>query len=100
MNIYGNCIKYNHPGGKVKTRFDYLGVSDGTVRYRWTISDTGIGMSQEFLEHIFEPFAQEHSDARSIYNGTGLGMAIVKSLTDKMNGSIKVSSRENEGSTL
>ena len=100
LNIYGNCIKYNHPGGKVKTQFDYLGVSDGTVRYRWTISDTGIGMSQEFLEHIFEPFAQEHSDARSIYNGTGLGMAIVKSLTDKMNGSIKVSSRENEGSTF
>jgi len=62
------------------------------------IRDTGIGMSRAFLAHIFDPFAQEHTDARSVYHGTGLGMAIVKSLIDKMGGSIEVSSREGEGS--
>ena len=51
---------------------------DNVITYRWIISDTGIGISKEFLKHIFEPFAQERSDARSVYHGTGLGMAIVK----------------------
>lgn len=100
LNIYGNCIKYNKKGGKVSTRFECLGVSDNIVTYQWTISDTGIGMSREFLEHIFEPFSQEHTDARSVYQGTGLGMSIVKSLIDKMNGSIKIDSTEGEGSTF
>ena len=58
----------------------------------------GIGMSEAFLAHIFDPFSQEHIDARSMYHGTGLGMSIVKSLIDKMGGSIEVSSREGEGS--
>ena len=57
-------------------------------------------MSEEFVKHIFEPFAQEHSDARSVYQGTGLGMAIVKALIKEMNGSIKVESKEGEGSTF
>ena len=78
LNIYGNCIKYNRIGGKVITHLDYLGTTDEMVHYRWVISDTGIGMSENFLEHIYEPFVQEHSDARSVYHGTGLGMAIVK----------------------
>lgn len=100
LNIYGNGIKYNKVGGKVQTSFSYLGMKDGIVTYRWTIADTGIGMSQDFLTHIFEPFAQEHSDARSVYQGTGLGMAIVKNLVGKMNGTIEVSSKEGVGSTF
>ena len=100
LNIYGNCIKYNHPGGMVETHVDCLDITDEKVTYRWTITDTGIGMSEEFLNHIFEPFAQEHNDARSTYNGTGLGMSIVKALIDKMGGTIEVSSRENIGSTF
>lgn len=100
LNIYGNCIKYNKVGGKVYTHFSYLGNQDGKVTYQWMISDTGIGMSQEFLKHIFEPFAQEHSDARSVYHGTGIGMAIVKSLIDQMNGTIQVTSEEGKGSTF
>lgn len=100
LNIYGNSIKYNHVGGRVVTDFACLGFEDENVTYQWTISDTGIGMSQEFLEHIFEPFAQEKSDARSVYQGTGLGMAIVKSLIDKMNGTIKVTSKQGEGSAF
>ena len=57
-------------------------------------------MSQEFLQHIFEPFAQEHSDARSVYQGTGMGMAIVKSLVDQMGGEIWVESEEGKGTTF
>ena len=57
-------------------------------------------MSENFLEHIYEPFVQEHSDARSVYHGTGLGMAIVKRLIDEMNGTIQVTSQEGKGSTF
>lgn len=100
LNIYGNSIKYNHIGGKVHTSFRCLGVENGKVTYQSVISDTGIGMSQEFLGHIFEPFAQEHTDARSVYHGTGIGMAIVKSLIDQMGGTILVESEVGKGSTF
>lgn len=100
LNIYGNCIKYNHIGGSVRSRFYNLGAADNTVTYRWVISDTGIGMSEEFLKHIYEPFAQEHTDAKSIHQGTGLGMAIVKGLVEQMHGSIEVESKMGVGSTF
>lgn len=97
LNIYGNCIKYNKVGGRVSTRVDCLDRTDTTVTYRWTIRDTGRGMSQEFLAHIFDPFSQELSDARSVYHGTGLGMAIVKSLIDAMHGEITITSQVGVG---
>ena len=100
LNIYSNCIKYNKIGGRVITNFKYIDAHDGIVTYQWIISDTGIGMSQNFLDHIFDPFSQERSDARSVYNGTGLGMAIVKGLVDEMKGTIRVTSKEGEGSTF
>ena len=100
LNIYGNCIKYNRPGGRITTIVDTLEEHDNICTYRWTISDTGVGMSQEFLQRIFEPFAQEKNDARSVYQGTGLGMSIVKSLVDKMGGTIEVSSQVGVGSTF
>lgn len=100
LNIYGNCIKYNRPGGHINTVVDAFGGEDGFCTYRWTITDTGVGMSEEFLKHIFEPFAQEKSDARSIYHGTGLGMAIVKNLIDQMGGTISITSEEGVGSTF
>ena len=98
LNIYGNCIKYNRPGGKITTIVDTLEEHDGICSYRWTITDTGVGMSEEFLAHIFEPFAQERNDARSVYQGTGLGMSIVKGLIDEMGGTITVTSEKNVGS--
>lgn len=98
LNVYSNCIKYNKVGGRIVTNFRFLGTEKEKVVYQWTIQDTGIGMKQEYLKHIFEPFSQEHSDARSIYRGTGLGMAIVKRLVDKMDGKIEVMSEEGEGS--
>lgn len=75
-------------------------VQDGICTYRWTISDTGIGMSPEFLSHIFDPFSQEKTDARSVYQGTGLGMAITKGLIEQMNGSIEVTSQVGVGSVF
>lgn len=100
LNIYGNCIKYNRPGGKITTVVDAFEEHDNICTYRWTITDTGIGMSEEFLKHVFDPFTQEKSDARSTYQGTGLGMTIVKSLVEKMNGTIEVTSKEGVGSTF
>ncbi len=71
LDVYGNCIKYNKVGGSVTTLCQNVGERDGIVTYRWVIRDTGIGMSQAFLAHIFDPFAQEHTDARSVYHGRG-----------------------------
>ena len=98
LNIYTNCIKYNKVGGEIFTNVECVNVDEKEVVYRWRIKDTGIGMSKEFLEHIFDPFSQERADQRSVYQGTGLGMAIVKNLIEKMNGSIQIESEEGKGS--
>ena len=100
LNILGNCIKYNKKGGSITETVDFLGREGNRCTYRWTISDTGIGMSPEFLAHIFDPFTQERQDARSVYQGTGLGMAIVKRLIDAMEGTIEITSEEGKGSTF
>ena len=85
---------------KISTRVEAQDVRDGWCVYRWTISDTGVGMSQEFLDHIFDPFAQEKNDARSVYQGTGLGMTIVKGLIEQMHGNIEVTSEVGIGTTF
>ena len=100
MNIYSNCIKYNREGGSITTDVQVLDHNETHVTFQWTISDTGIGMSQEFLAHVFEPFSQENTDARSVYQGTGLGMGISKAIFEKMGGSIEVSSVLGKGSTF
>ena len=100
LNIYGNCIKYNHIGGSIVTTSDYTETDDGVVMYEWTITDTGIGMSKEYKEHIFEPFSQERQYIGSAHHGIGLGMSIVKGLIEKMDGSIEVESEEGVGSTF
>ena len=100
LNIYTNCIKYNKLDGKIFTRVECVREDENEVVYRWYIKDTGIGMSKEFLEHIFDPFSQERADQRSVYQGTGLGMAIVKNLIEKMNGSIEIESEEGKGSVF
>ena len=100
LNIYGNCIKYNPIGGSIVTTSDYTETDDGVVMYEWTITDTGIGMSKEYKEHIFEPFSQERQYIGSAHHGIGLGMSIVKGLIEKMGGSIEVESEEGVGSTF
>ena len=99
LNIYSNCIKYNRPGGKVITHVTSSELPDGKVLLRWEITDTGIGMSPEFLKRVFEPFARESSVASTV-GGTGLGMPIVKQLIELMGSSIEISSELGEGSTF
>ncbi len=100
INVIENAVKYNRRGGSI-TWSDRI-VRDGgkNVTYKCVISDTGIGMDPEYVKHIFEPFTQEHSTARTNYEGVGLGMSIVKSLVDRMGGNISIESKPGEGSTV
>ena len=100
VNILNNAVKYNRPGGTISCKMETKKQEGNRIWYSCTIQDTGIGMKPEFLEHLFDPFAQEKVDARSVYHGTGLGMAIVKSLVDKMGGTIEVTSEVGVGSTF
>ena len=100
LNIYGNCIRYNHLGGSISTSIRSWIEGNNKVVYQWDIRDTGIGMSQEFIQHIFEPFSQEKKGARTTYQGTGLGMSIVKKLLEQMGGNIAVTSQEGKGSNF
>ncbi len=98
MNIVSNAIKYNKDHGKVYLTYKEVSYDGHSVMIEFLCKDTGIGMSEEFQTHLFEPFTQEDQSARSNYQGTGLGMSIVKSIVDKMNGSISVKSEKDKGS--
>ena len=100
MNIYSNCIKYNKENGEIRTHVRLLHSDEKILTYQWTVSDTGIGISEDYLNRIFEPFTQEGTDARSVYQGTGLGMSIAKALFEQMGGNIEVFSKLGEGSTF
>ena len=100
INIITNAIKYNKPGGAVDCLLEEKMLPENKVQYDVRIRDTGIGMSESFLKTIFEPFTQEAQDARSVYQGTGLGMPIVKNLIDRMGGTIRIESREGIGTTV
>ena len=97
MNILSNAVKYNRDNGEIFLKFREIREEGEKVWIEFICKDTGIGMSPEFQKHIFEPFTQETSDARSSYTGTGLGMAITKSLIDKMGGTITLQSEKNVG---
>ena len=100
INLLDNSIKYNKDGGTVTFTSQIKPLDDNRVLFCFNVSDTGIGMSSEFLKHIYEPFAQEGNDARSKFQGTGMGMPIVKSLVDAMGGTIEVTSELGAGSTF
>ena len=101
LNLFSNCIKYNKPGGAIYTRMRELEHTDDTVTYEFFIRDTGVGMTQDFIDnHLFEAFTQGDNAARSQYGGTGLGMSIVAQLVKKMNGTIQVESTVGEGSSF
>lgn len=100
INLLDNSIKYNKHGGTVTFFSTVKPLNDARALFCFTIEDTGIGMTPEFLKHIYEPFAQEGDDARSKFQGTGMGMPIVKSLIDMMGGTIEISSELGVGSTF
>lgn len=100
MNLVSNAVRYNKDNGSVTLSCRELETKGDTAWFEFTCADTGIGMSEEYQQHLFEPFTQEHCTARSTYGGTGLGMPIAKSLVDKMGGEITFTSKLGEGTTF
>ncbi len=99
LNILNNGIKFNKTGGTVSLRIKQTKQAPyGYANYQFIIRDTGIGMSEEFREHIFEAFTREETSTVSGVQGTGLGMAITKNIVDMMGGTITVNSEEGKGS--
>ena len=98
INILGNSVKFTEDGGKITFICREKECEGETATFEFIIEDTGIGMSQEFLTKIFEPFSQAENSGRTNYKGTGLGMAITKQLTELMGGTVRVESEENKGS--
>ena len=97
MNIISNAIKYNRYGGKIFIEATELKRSKDTVTCRFSVTDTGIGMSEEFQQKMFDPFTQENGENRSEFKGTGLGLSIVKSIIEQMGGEIHVESKKDIG---
>ncbi|MFR8143360.1 MAG: transporter substrate-binding domain-containing protein [Dorea sp.] len=101
VNILGNAIKYTPPGGSVIMSVDELPCNEpGYIIVRNRVSDTGIGMSEDFLTEIFEAFTREQNTTKSKIAGTGLGMSIVKKYVDLLGGTIEVESEPGKGSTF
>ena len=101
VNILGNAVKFTEDGGTIAFEASYHpGADDRHIMVRYRIVDTGVGMREEFVEHIFDEFSQEDNGARTQYKGTGLGMAITKRYVDLMGGTISVESKKGEGSAF
>ena len=99
INLLSNAIKFTMEGGRVSFRLEEIDCETaGKARYRFTVSDTGIGMSEEFQQHLFEPFIR--SERVSGVEGTGLGLSITKGLVDLMGGEIQLESRLGQGTTF
>ena len=99
INITSNAIKYTQPGGTIAVKIkEKPNAPEGFADFEFSVKDNGIGMSEEFVKTIFEPFTREHSSTVSQIEGTGLGMAITKNIVDMMGGSISVQSVPGEGS--
>ena len=100
INILGNAVKFTPEGGSVSLVIEEKARFDKKAVVEFVISDTGIGMSKDFLPHIFEPFSQEESSPTGKYGSTGLGMSITKSIVELMNGTITVDSEKGKGTTF
>lgn len=101
LNLLSNAIKYTPAGGTVRMRLTEIpGAAEGYGNYEFFVKDTGIGMSSEFLSHIFEPFEREKNTTTSGIQGTGLGMAITKNIIDMMKGTIEVKSEPEAGTEV
>ena len=100
INILGNAVKFTPAGGTVSFIVEQAARLNGKTTLRFTISDTGIGMSEEYLPKLFQAFSQEDSSTTNRYGSTGLGMAITKSIVELMNGTIEVRSEKGKGTTF
>lgn len=99
-NLVSNALKYSLEGASVSVSLRETAHTERTAKYQLDVTDTGIGMSDEFLQQVFEPFARETMFAPTGVTGTGLGMPIVKSLVQQMSGEISVRSKLGQGSTF
>ena len=97
MNIISNAIKYNKYGGKVFIGATVLEQTKENITCRFSVTDTGIGMSKTFQQQMYDPFTQEHGENRSEFKGTGLGLSIVKRIIEQMGGEIQVESEKDVG---
>lgn len=97
QNIIGNAIKYSLPGGQVRCRFRTARDAEGACRLTFICEDDGVGMSEEFQEHMFDAFAQENPVRDDTAGGVGLGLAVVKRIVDEHGGTIRVDSAPGEG---
>lgn len=101
INLLTNAIKYNKSNGTIDMFVREMSSDDSKVTFEFEIKDTGIGMSEDYIEnHLFTPFSQAKQDARTRYEGTGLGMSIVKGLVDKLGGNIEVKSEVGVGTQI
>lgn len=100
MNMTANAVKYSNPGGYVRVHTELVGSTEDEVTYEFVCADNGIGMSKEFQQHMFEPFAQEAVNARTTYEGVGLGLSILKKLVDAMGGTVTCQSEKGVGTTF
>ena len=100
INILGNAVKFTPSGGKVDVEVERIACLDDKSTLRFVIKDTGIGMSKDFLPHIFDAFAQEDSSTTNKYGSSGLGLAITKNIVELMNGNIQVESEKGKGTTF
>jgi two-component system sensor histidine kinase/response regulator len=98
INLLGNAVKFTPRGGKIHFMIEQVSRTNEKARLRFEISDTGIGIDEKFVPHMFEPFSQENRGRTSAYGGTGLGLAISKNIVNLMNGEISVHSIKNVGS--
>ena len=100
MNIITNAIKYNRENGRIDLSVKEETQSPTESMFEFVCRDTGIGMSEDFQRHAFEPFSQESDSARTHYAGTGLGLAIAKRIIEQLGGTITFTSRQNVGTTF
>ena len=100
INILGNSVKFTDPPGEITLIVEQTLLKDDSAVMRFTMKDTGIGMDEEYLPRLFEAFSQEDTDNTSRYGGSGLGMAITKSIIELMGGEIRVESTKGVGTTF
>lgn len=100
MNIIGNAVKFTPEGGTITLDASFVSRDETNITYKAVITDTGIGMSKEFLPHVFDVYTQEHNEITAELKGTGLGMAITKQLVELMGGSLSVTSEQGKGTSF